>query len=389
MKLTIQFTLLLFFLIAETSFGQESKGDSLSIKSEIILSPEIFEKAKDSPQLMQQIIEFRGDRKKLKKDFFNSSVNLMQSGIMQIQYKIYKPEIYVDKQEIYPDPTEAYDNLDYIKPVRQYDSRFEISQLNLSSTEHQNVILNSFGVLGIVSSNQLTKNNSGFSALNTTTMEQRYAVCPDEPFKDQPVLCFGTSFLVHGDIVITARHNLDIVPLKEMMFIIGYKVLLESGAPNLSFKNKDVYSAVKTIGSEKLDQLDLVLVKLDRKVESAPPLIIEKSFEITDRESIYALGHPVGLPIKYITNASVKSKENELIYYTTLDTFKGNSGSPVFNRSTHNVVGVLVEGGVDFKYNGNCYSANLCGERGCIGEKVVNISLLETEIQQLINQEAE
>jgi len=72
-------------------------------------------------------------------------------------------------------------------------------------------------------------------------------------------------------------------------------------------------------------------------------------------------------------------------FYTTLDTFKGNSGSPVFSRTSHKVIGVLVEGGVDLKSNGNCMVSNLCADRSCKGERIINLAYVKNEILPLIS----
>jgi hypothetical protein len=388
--------LLIQFILSGVVFGQDQNSDSLKIKSEIKLSPENREKVISRPELLQRIIEFKADQQNLPKNQFNFNSQEKELGTIEVEFRIQaptqqkvlliipdisevQPEIYIDLIE------EAQSSSFYLKPIRPNDSRFEIVDIPLESIESQSTILNSFGVMGIVSSHQLVRRPDGYSVQELITMQQQYNVCSNEPFKDQPVLCLGTSFLIREDLVVTARHNLEIVPLKNMMFIIGYKILKESGKPNLDFRMDDVYKASRIIQSEKLNELDLVLIKLERTVKGAIPLTIQKSFAPKFGDQVYSLGYPVGLPMKYISNASVRSNESEFFYYTTLDTFRGNSGSPVFSRLTHQVIGVLVEGGVDFKYNGNCLSANLCAESGCKGEKVVNISLIESHIIELIN----
>jgi len=57
---------------------------------------------------------------------------------------------------------------------------------------------------------------------------------------------------------------------------------------------------------------------------------------------VYMIGHPSGLPQKVAVNASVRSLEGAAYFYTSLDAFQGNSGSPVFDRNTGEVIGILV-----------------------------------------------
>ena len=53
-----------------------------------------------------------------------------------------------------------------------------------------------------------------------------------------------------------------------------------------------------------------------------------------------------------------------------LDTYGGNSGSPVFNAATHEVEGILVRGETDFTSNGTCNVSLVCPTSGCRGEDV-------------------
>ncbi len=82
------------------------------------------------------------------------------------------------------------------------------------------------------------------------------------------------------------------------------------------------------------------------------------SARITDRPEgvqmakeaeVYIIGHPCGLPLKVAAHPkSVVTKALPTTFVARLDAFGGNSGSPVFNRSTHRVEGILIEGQKDF-----------------------------------------
>jgi hypothetical protein len=52
-----------------------------------------------------------------------------------------------------------------------------------------------------------------------------------------------------------------------------------------------------------------------------------------------------------------------------LDTYGGNSGSPVMNATTGLIEGILVRGNEDFTYDSNrgCYRSNVCPDSGCPG----------------------
>jgi len=56
-----------------------------------------------------------------------------------------------------------------------------------------------------------------------------------------------------------------------------------------------------------------------------------------------------------------------------LDTYGGNSGSPVFNARTHEVDGILVRGEMDFEFHSGCQKSKRCGKNDCRGEEVTHI----------------
>jgi hypothetical protein len=62
------------------------------------------------------------------------------------------------------------------------------------------------------------------------------------------------------------------------------------------------------------------------------------------------LGHPLGLPLIYSPDASLLENKDNVFFKATLNSFHGNSGSPVFNTMTNLVEGILVRGESDFNY---------------------------------------
>ena len=77
-------------------------------------------------------------------------------------------------------------------------------------------------------------------------------------------------------------------------------------------------------------------------------------------ESITLIGYPTALPKKSDKGGVIQSISDSYIR-GTVDSFGGNSGSPVFDHSG-NLIGVFVAGTVDFVKNedGNCKSSNVC-----------------------------
>ncbi|QLH37539.1 MAG: trypsin-like peptidase domain-containing protein [Parachlamydiaceae bacterium] len=55
------------------------------------------------------------------------------------------------------------------------------------------------------------------------------------------------------------------------------------------------------------------------------------------------MGHPTGLPAKLVTSASIKDVEKNY-FEADLSMFGGNSGSPIFDRISKKVIGILFQG---------------------------------------------
>jgi Peptidase S46 len=85
---------------------------------------------------------------------------------------------------------------------------------------------------------------------------------------------------------------------------------------------------------------------------------------------LYVIGHPCGLPQKYAPRARVRDNTPDTFFVANLDTYGGNSGSPVFNSSSNAVEGILVRGENDFVSRGSCYVSMVCPTTGCRGEDV-------------------
>jgi hypothetical protein len=86
-------------------------------------------------------------------------------------------------------------------------------------------------------------------------------------------------------------------------------------------------------------------------------------------QAVHVIGHPVGLPAKYAPNATVRDNAPAAFFVANLDTYGGNSGSPVFNSDTHEVEGILVRGERDFQTTPQgCTISFLCPNTGCRGE---------------------
>lgn len=93
-------------------------------------------------------------------------------------------------------------------------------------------------------------------------------------------------------------------------------------------------------------------------------LPLDTSAGVSIGNELYVLGFPSGLPMKIADQAFVRSISDKGYFVSNLDTFGGNSGSPVLKSGTLTVEGILVRGDNDYAYRGNCKIALVCPQDG-------------------------
>lgn len=253
----------------------------------------------------------------------------------------------------------------------QYDSRIELMQLNPSIPWQFILYHKSQSVAMIIEKEKLSQVSKDIFSIDISQkLGTTYKLCPDEAFFNQPIVGTGTAFIFSENSMITAKHVFE-RPLSDYVIVFGYQIVQSNGvvenlfdAANLYFPQKITYSDV---------DLDAVVFTVDRNF-NRPVLEWEDSTLLSKKQSeIYMIGHPSGLPIKLSLNATIEDASHPLYFYTSLDSFQGNSGSPVFNNATNKVIGILVSGEIDYKFNGNCFYSPLCKVPYCKGEKVIRI----------------
>lgn len=243
-------------------------------------------------------------------------------------------------------------------------------------------------VAGMVGRHELSVDvlDSDFFNFHHRTAEEEQNLCPDERFAEQLVLPSCSGFLVGKDTLVTAGHCIqNEFQCKTRLWVFDFV----NGTERI---NKDnVYGCKEIIKTElygtKWKLRDYAVIKLDREVTGdRPSLEYRKKGKPFLGTKLVVIGHPFGLPLKIADGAKVKSmnwKEwlrpiSSLVsrknYFTAnLDTYGGNSGSPVFNKKTGLVEGILVEGAEDFKkdYDNFCQRSIVKGNSGFVAEEKV------------------
>jgi len=222
-----------------------------------------------------------------------------------------------------------------------------------------------------------TKSKDNTSSLYSNPIKD--FMCMDEPFINQNSIPYScTGFLIAEDLLLTAGHCMvntgEVINdkhgyCKAFTWIFNY---YSNSAQD--YKNEDIYkceSILYGISTEKDD--DLALIKLDRKVKGIQPLKLSDTI-LTTGDNVSMIGHPMGLPKKISGDSTITHIRNHQ-NYTKLDSFAGNSGSPVFNQN-NNVVGLFLGGVPNVStYKDEikkCERFNYCDENGnnCIIRKL-------------------
>jgi V8-like Glu-specific endopeptidase len=225
----------------------------------------------------------------------------------------------------------------------------------------QRVIENAHNTAAICPNENLIPLENDFSGLKVKNYGKTFNLCPLEPFFDQPVsagpMCTG--ILAAEDLIITAGHFVNEREVRNLRVIFGFK-MSGPGTPEIKVPNENIYLAAGIVGKVykgRSNGADWALLKLDRKVKGRPARLSGNG--IAYNQEVYVLGYPLGLPLKYAPKAYIRDIK-ETYFTADLDVYSGNSGSPVFDSETHEVLGIVVRGdNRDFRWTGQGWiSAN-------------------------------
>jgi V8-like Glu-specific endopeptidase len=216
---------------------------------------------------------------------------------------------------------------------------------------------------------------------NASTLQDFHNLCVGERYADQLSASNCTGFLIAKDVLVTAGHCVTSQEdCDENLWAFDYTQENMQRGKRPSFKAKDVYKCEKILSQEYTwyGKSDFAVIKLNRKVKNRKPLEVERTrTNIAVGEQIAVIGTPSGLPLKFADQAQIRSIETEY-FITNLDTFGGNSGSPVISTESGKVIGILVRGENDYEVDPElgCYRPYKCKEDECRGEDVTFITEL-------------
>ncbi len=264
-----------------------------------------------------------------------------------------------------------------------HDDRMDVYQ-----TDNMRLQVDAASTCALVSSADITDNGDETWTIQLSTYvnpDTGNPPCDGEPFADQPTAAFCTGWLAGDYLIATAGHCYNSADLADTWFVFGFH-MLNMTTPVMVVDDSQVYRGIEIVSTNPSGDHDHAVVRVDRFVEAvnARPMRISRvggsqsgTFPAGSRAGV--MGHPAGLPLKVaFGNATVVLANDPLLPYfqANLDTYGGNSGSPVFNVFLGIVEGVLVKGAMDYVDNGTCFVSNVLPNNG-FGEECTKTSIFE------------
>lgn len=209
-------------------------------------------------------------------------------------------------------------------------------------------------------------------------------LCSGERYFDQlSHVANCTGFVVGPDLIATAGHCIPSASeMSTTRIVFGYRVTRNQDAYNTTTEipKSEVYVPVGVVAKATQQQadngLDYAVLRVDRQIKDhvALPLHLDGTVNVGDE--LYVIGHPTGLPMKLADRGFVRSVSDHGYFVSNLDTFGGNSGSPVLRAGTLTVEGILVRGDTDYVSKDYCQVAFTCPTTGCRGEDATEVSYI-------------
>lgn len=188
-----------------------------------------------------------------------------------------------------------------------------------------------------------------------STYGRSYKMCSDEKFFKQIDVGSCTGFLIDEETLVTAGHCVKTQSdCDKVAWVFDYKMKNKDTDLRWGLKS-NVFTCRKIVKSKLSKKLlglgrsnlkvDFSIIKLDRKTGREGFKLSRKRARIGQNLTI--IGYPSGLPLKIAGNGKVLSKKKKT-FNASIDAFAGNSGSPVIDSDSLEVVGILIGGKNDF-----------------------------------------
>ncbi len=225
------------------------------------------------------------------------------------------------------------------------------------------------------------------SIITASTLEKNANLCQGERFGGNRSVTGCTGFLISEDLLVSAGHCFETaVDCSDKLIIFGVGTD-QQHAKGYIISNRDIFQCSEIIDTQFANDnnsfSDYSIIRLSKKTKR-PALKIRKSGMIKTDDLVFMLGHPMGTPLKKSKQVKISENESLTFFKAPLDSFSGNSGSPVINARTLLVEGILANGQEDYLLDvtKQCYRNSVYNEDHGLslqGEGVTRISeILDT-----------
>jgi len=213
--------------------------------------------------------------------------------------------------------------------------------------------------------------------INTSHLGKDKNICLGDSFYDKYYIkdAIATGFALDNETIITSYHVTNAIPggipsmLENYCIVFGIE---EINSNPLIIPKMNVVYFNNEIASCNDSNYDYILLNIKNKLPKiVKPPIISKNTNIANE--VYMIGHPHNMSLHVSLNAKVNTTSHTF-FMAYLDGLEHNSGSPVFDTNTNELVGFLTGSGEkDFISNGICNGTNIIKYNESIGKKVIYI----------------
>lgn len=244
----------------------------------------------------------------------------------------------------------------------------------ISTEAHQNIQKGFNASVAIFHRSHLKENENGDFQIIGDSWLKKLNMCEDEPFVDEPTAANCSGVLIGPNLVLTASHCVIGRPkdfCKHYRFAFGYRHDRDI------IPGQDVYRCSTVLENEysRAKGIDWALISLDREVDDIDSVEVTANPQVFEKDTLTMIGYPAGLPRKVTENGTIR-EINDYYIKSNFDSFSGNSGSPIFNNRTGELIGLLIRGEDDYQYDKKmaCLRPKKCKEFECTGEDIVKLS---------------